>query len=236
MDQTELTAYGSMVQAIAHKIAKDHMVDGSFVDDTVSPPKNISGLYYELGESSVVETAMYYLKDLGIAVDAQKKCAGFYLVFGCDMPDVCTVAIQNHAQGPDFHGMLDHFTNFFTNFELLEVDANTVFWVSNELTGALNRLVDLGYATNSNLDYTWTDKIDPTMERLQLRDPNNQPHMRKARYVVGQLSAETVSRLDEFAKQNRKINAVKEFMDATGESLLVAKYAVEELMYQGRWK
>lgn len=162
MNDQELDAYGELATVLSSFIFAMLEVDAEGGD--------IAGPYFYCAMSDYADCAeaLWQLKILRPI--GQDSGWSDYFQFDCTLPDAYHVALRNASIGPSFEHLLEVYVEWRSQMGSpgLGVARNVSFTVRPEEQGLFADLCALGYVTESEKCFTWTEKVAPLMEKLYL--------------------------------------------------------------------
>jgi hypothetical protein len=165
LNEAELRAYGLVAQAIAqHAFASATQDQKHYVGQFPGAPRPI----YDHVSMSTFEAVAHDLCRLRILrpLDQQRDWA-FHFVFDCEVGASNIVAERNWSDGPTFTKLLLTFINLFGDFGTeywgFSTKQNISFGNNSRIRPTLQALVPLGYLTETDEGYAWTELIAPVM-------------------------------------------------------------------------
>jgi hypothetical protein len=165
VNEAELRAYGLVAEAVAqHAFAMATAAQQEYVGHFPGAPRPI----YCHVSTSTFEAVAHDLWRLKILRPLdQKGHWAYHFVFDCEVRASSIVAERNWSDGPTFSELLVTFINLFgdygTEYWGFSTKQNIPFGISSRIKPTLEALVPLGYLTETDEGYVWTELIAPVM-------------------------------------------------------------------------
>ena len=157
-------------------------------------------------------------------------------LFNCPKGDIKKTSSKNMTSGPTFEELLTNFIDLASNYSTLEIRKNSAFVVHTDRKPLFDHLTQLGYIEKNNDQYVWLPKADKLMDVDTIWRGKMDIHFEgNVEFNFDHLSSLARKTLNEFARRDKKIDAIEFLMEETGLLISESQYTIEEVLFPYLW-